>query len=515
MNISENFVGKILLCEFRQESNTFNPIVMGMDYFTSGYADEGQVAYERVKARPIAAHGMIDAIEEAGGEVVPTIFLDAPSGGRVDDDVFEHVKQRVKYYIDKAGEVDAVCISLHGATCTVSEDDACGALLKYIRELVGDKPIAASFDLHANITKRMLKYADIICGYQTYPHVDFYETGYRAGKLCMQMLAGKKFVKAAVTIPMLIPPSGFTNLEGPFKELIDTGNALVADGTLIDYTVFPVQPWLDIPELASVVVTIAEDSEVAKEQADRLAQQLFEKRDEYTPELMSVDEIIDIAEDPKSVKPIVLADSADSVNGGAVGDSPVVAMRLAERESQIQAGMFVVDPEAVQKAFETGIGNCAEFSVGAGYTYGMPGPFREVGMVRSLHDGNFRAEGPANKGVPGSMGLCAVISFGNIDILVSEKCDHSGDPQLFRHFGIEPTMYDLIVVKANTSFKVPYGKFAGQICYADTPGAGASNLKRFQWQNISENMYPFDLPEDYKLEKAKVYWHQRKGELKL
>ena len=496
---------KVLLCEFRQESNTFNPIVMGMDYFTSGDADEGQAGYERVKQRPIADHGMIDAIEEAGGVVIPTIFLDAPSGGRVDDAVFERVKKSVKYYLEKAGEVDAVCVSLHGATCTVSEDDACGALLKYIRDLVGSVPIAASFDLHANITAQMLKYADVICGYQTYPHVDFYETGYRAAKLCMQKLEGKKFAKAAVSIPMLIPPAGFTNLEGAFKELIDTGNALIEDGTLLDYTVFSVQPWLDIEKIASVVIAIAEDEEVAKTQAERLARQFFEKRQTYTPKLLSVDEIIDIAEDSESGKPIVLVDAADSVNGGAVGDSPVVAMRLSERGSSIRAAMFVVDPKAVKKAFELGIGNCAEFSVGAGYTIGMPGPFKGTGIVRSLHDGVFRAEGPANKGVPGSMGLSAVISFGNMDILVTEKCDHSGDPQLFRHFGIEPTMYDLIVVKANTSFKVPYSKFAGRICYADTPGAGASNLMRFQWKNIPKNLYPFDLPKDYEIESAKIY----------
>ena len=107
------------------------------------------------------------------------------------------------------------------------------------------------------------------------------------------------------------------------------------------------------------------------------------------------------------------------------------------------------------------------------------------------------------------MGMCAVICFENMDILVTEKCEHSGDPQLFRHFGIEPTMYDLVVVKANTSFKVPYGKFAGRICHADTPGAGASNLKRFEWKRLPEGMYPFALPESYEPEKAKIYWRKQ------
>ena len=82
---------------------------------------------------------------------------------------------------------------------------------------------------------------------------------------------------------------------------------------------------------------------------------------------------------------------------------------------------------------------------------------------------SFIAEGPAKRGAPGNMGLSAVINF-----------------------GIEPTMYDLIVVKANTSFKEPYSKFAGHICYADTPGAGASNLKQFEWKNIPKGIYPFD-----------------------
>jgi microcystin degradation protein MlrC len=180
-------------------------------------------------------------------------------------------------------------------------------------------------------------------------------------------------------------------------------------------------------------------------------------------------------------------------------------MRLLERKSAVRAGMFIVDPKAVQKAFETGVGNEAEFAIGAGFTVGMPGPLVAVGRVCSLHDGSFVAEGPANKGVPGSMGLCAVIRIGNMDILVTEKCSHSGDPQLFRHFGIEPTMYDLIEVKANTSFKKPYSAFAGQICYADVPGAGAANLKQLQWTHLPKGTYPFDLPENYQPEKAKIY----------
>ena len=84
-----------------------------------------------------------------------------------------------------------------------------------------------------------------------------------------------------------------------------------------------------------------------------------------------------------------------------------------------------------------------------------------------------------------------MIRFGNLDILVCRAGASSGDPQLLRHFGIEPTLCDLVVVKANTSFLEPYSRFTDLIYYADTPGAGASNLKLLSWEKIPQNMYPF------------------------
>lgn len=497
---------KILICEFHEETNTFNPVVMSLEGFQAVRHAEGEEAYDLCKKIPCAFHGMIDGIEEHGGIVIPTVSLYGPSGGIVGDEVFELLCQRMEYFIKATDDFDAICVSLHGATCTVSEEDACGTFLKFLRDLVGsEKVIAASCDLHANVTEKMLAAADIICGYQSYPHVDFYETGYRAANLCMNKLHGNAVIMAAATIPMMVPPIGYTSLEGVFKDIIDEGKALIENGTLLDFTVLQVQPWLDVKQIGSAVIAIGREGETAKKYADLLAQRLYENRENFWPALLSVDEVIDIAERNASGKPVILVDAADSPNGGAVGDSVLPAIKLLERGSRLSAGTFVKDPEAVAKAFEVGVGNSAEFSIGAKFTPGMPGPLKAIGRVRSLHDGAYRQEGPAGKGFPCNVGMSAVISFGNIDIMVCEEPAASGDPQILRHFGIEPKLYDLIVVKANTSFKVPYSEFAEEFCYADTPGAGASNLKYFDWKNLPKHFYPFDLPEDYCLEKAKVY----------
>lgn len=487
---------RVLVCEFHQESNTFNPEVYPLEQFAATRYLEG-AAFQRVCMDvPCAAHGIFDAIMDAGGEPVPTIGLFGGSGGRVADDVYRLLTEKMEQYIVSEAPFDGIFASLHGATCTQSEDDACGRFIEHLRKLVGeDTVIAASFDLHANITERLLQNTDVICGYQSYPHVDYYETGYRAAKLGMRKLAGKPTHLVAAAMPLLVPPAGYTSLESPFKEIIDRAKQLVADGTLLDCTVFQVQPWLDIPEIVGRVVAIAEDAEAAKRYVTELADAVYARRDEYWPDMKTIDEVIDRAESDASAKPVILVDSADSPNGGASGDSVAVALRIHERGSRVRAGMFVKSPDAVETAFACGVGGTAEFSIGAQYTPGLPGPLVATGRVRSLHDGVFMQEGPACRGLLHSIGKAAVVCIDNMDILLCQAPAASGDPQLLRHFGIEPMLYDLIVVKANTSFLVPYGRFSSEFYYTDTPGAGATNLKWFPWENVPRDIYPF-IPGD-------------------
>lgn len=481
---------KILVCDFHQESNTFNPIVWEIDRFGKNRDFEGIAHTQGPINGKATVQGACTAITEAGGEVIPTVFLDAGSGGRVADEVLDFLCERMTYYTQNE-EFDGVYASLHGATCTESEDDACGVFLEKLRTLVGDKPIAASFDLHAKITDKILKNADIVCGYQTYPHVDFFETGYRAAKLLMELLEGKTYHMATVSLPIFVPPAGYTTREEPFKGLLEKAKRMIADGKLADATVFPVQPWLDIPEIMSRVVAISEDAQTAAACAKELAQDLFDAKDKMWPKLVPIDEIIDAAEKNTTGKPVLLVDAADSPNGGAVGDSCAVALRLMERGSKLRTGMFIIDPAAVDFAFEVGVGNKADFSVGAGYTKGMPGPLKGEGLVRSLHDGWFRQEGKAGRGNPSWLGKTAVVSFGNIDVVLCCRCACSGDPQVLRHFGVDPALCDLVVVKANTSFKEPYSSISDLVYFADTPGAGASNLCAMVWENLPAGLYPF------------------------
>lgn len=495
---------RILIVEFRQETNTFNPVVMTKEMFNGGKDFEGEEIFQANLATRTAVCGAVEAFREAGVAVIPTVFVSATatSGGRVADEVLEFVMDRVQWYAEH-NAFDAIYASLHGATCTVSCDDACGKLTSLLRMLAGDKPVVASFDLHANITNQVLANLDAVCGYQTYPHNDYYETGARAAARCIDLLEGRVYSMAAAAVPMLIPPAGYTSDTPPFREVIEMGKQMVADGALLDFSVFAVQPWLDISDITSRTAAIARDAETAKACADKLAQSLCDLRDKVMPEMLSIDEIIDIAEKNDTGKCVIVSEFADSPNGGCVGDSVAIPLRLLERSSKLRVGVPVVDPKAVQRAFQLGVGGTGAFTVGAAFTPDAPGPLMTEGTVLSLHDGKFTLEGPAGRGAAGYIGPSAVVRFGTIDILLQSRGGSSGDPQLLRHFGIEPKLYDMVVVKANTSFRLPYGMISDLIYCADTPGAGAANLKRFSWKKLPAGMYPF--AEEIAPEAAKIW----------
>ena len=155
----------------------------------------------------------------------------------------------------------------------------------------------------------------------------------------------------------------------------------------------------------------------------------------------------------------------------------------------------------MEQAFSLGVGGSGQFSIGAGFTKGMPGPFRGEGTVRSLHDGYFSVK----KNDVKYLGKTAVVRFGRMDILLCCQGSASGSPMLYRSFGMEPESYDLLVVKANTSFRAHYSTITDLIYVSDTPGAGASNLKRCQWEQLEQNVYPFVEPDFVPV--AKI-WHK-------
>ena len=493
---------RVFICGIHQETASFNPIPSTWEDYTRRSAGVGQALLDGVRKSGTARSsyngsalgGMLDVVESRGYEPCAGMDLGANSGGAVQQSVVDRYLKENLAMLREAMPVKAVLVCLHGATQSDASNDVCGDVLTAIRAEVGeDVVIAASCDLHANVTERMMRAADYICGYQTYPHLDFYRVGSRAARLALDKVEGKGPKMAWVTLPQMAPAHGYTTERGGLKKLMDRAHAMVDAGEIVDFSIFQVQPWLDVDKTGSAILVAADTEEKAIAVAADLAAEEFSLREELQgPKLWSIDEVVQAAIDNKEDKPVVLVDSSDSVGAGSSGDSAEVLRHLLPYRETMRAAVTVVDAPAVEKAYALGVGGKADFVLGGTLAPSLSAPVEVKDcVVKSLHQGDFVLEGPASRGSKATMGRAAVLQAGQLMILVNHNGSACRDPQFYRSAGIEPTLCRLVDMKACTSFRAAYEPISALICNTITPGAAGVELKTLPFKNIPAPFYPF------------------------
>ena len=484
----------VFVCGFSQESNSFNPVLTELDVFRGYEIFEGGGVPEKPVCLP-DANGMLKFFKETGVEIKCGVIMRAGSGGPVKHDTVDYFLNNTLECLKRVGKIDGIAIVMHGATVSDKTEDVCGLILEEIRKAVGEEiPISAAFDLHANITDKVAKNADYISGFQAYPHIDQEETGIRAAKRLYEQLLGNGGKLVKVAIPMIAPAHGYTTTKGSLNQLVTRAKTLVQSGEIIDYTIFEVQPWLNVSELQTTVVVIAKDEEKAMAVASDLAKENFAIREELLgEELYSIEDVIDKALRNKSGKPIVLVDSADSPNAGANADSAAVIGKVLPYRDVLKCAVAVTDVAAVEKAERLGVGAVDDFVLGASIAPMLSSPVLvKNAKVISIHEGTFYLYGPQTKGLMCSLGKTVVLQAGKILIHVSSCGKAEGDLNFYRSFGIEPTECDLVQVKACTSFRAGYEPLAAEICNTDTPGAAGTDLLKLPFDKRPKPLYPFE-----------------------
>ena len=493
-----NKMKKFFVCGFHEESNTFNPRLADYDYFDIFKPEEVNSKNEKL---PLIFKGIFEAIDDFKGELsengsLPQVIggpiFYASSGGPVSHRVVDLFLEIAERSLSEAGSVDGVIIALHGATTSDKSYDVCGDIIETIRRIAGEKtPISSAYDLHANITAKIIKNTDYISGYQTYPHLDMRETGYRAAEALIKGVTGFESKTVCISLPQTAPAHAYTTSTRSLAGLMQKAQELKQKKIIEDYSIFQVQPWLDIKEIASTVVIRAKDEEIAEKTAKELAADEFSIRKDLLGEkLLSVEDAIKKAITNKTGKPVILADAADSPNAGACGDSAYVLAKLLPYKDILNAAIGLVDIPAVKEAYETGVGNTAEFTFGATIAPKLSAPVTVKATVISLHDGYFKNSGPQERGEAFYLGKTAVLGIGKIMLHVVER-GRMGDPAFYGAFGIDPEKCDLISVKACTSFRAAYKDITDEIYNVDTPGAAGCVLTNMRYENIPRPFFSF------------------------
>jgi microcystin degradation protein MlrC len=482
---------RIAIASMLQESNTFSPVYSYYDDFTPVFGD---AVLERHRGKLTEMGGFLDVLARARLEVAPICAAWAITANRLVRPDFERLLQQFEANLAKA-RPDALLLAMHGAQTADGEDDVEGCVLTIARRFLGpDRPIVISLDLHANITRRMVENATAIVGYHTYPHIDMFETEQKAARLMLRILDGKsKPTMAMRKLPLIIPAENSQTYRGPMHKLIRKAQALEAAGKAEAVSIFPVQPWMDIDEMGCTVVAVTNgNARRAQKIADSLAARLWKTKKSYEVKLHTVEDALAAAEQLEG-GPVVLAESSDSTGSGSPGDSTGVLKHLVKAKLSGTAAIFLVDPQAVEKAVAAGVGATVKMSIGGCFDKKNSKPVAVKAYVRLISDGRWTARARGyNTGITTAMGRAAVLEVGQVQILVAERSSMTVDPELFRSHGIDPSYCNVVVVKSPNGFRAAYEPIAKGIFLVDTPGVSTANFARLPFKKIQRPLYPLD-----------------------
>ena len=484
----------------QHETNTFAVVPTTLTDFVRdsrcGPAFSGGEAIERLYRNTGTIHGgYYDAAEDDGSiELLPLLCARAQPSGVVENGAFEFLVGALLDRLEAALPVDGVALDLHGAMVTEVFEDAEGEIVARVRDLVGPEiPIAVTLDLHANVTSRFAELSDIVIGFDTYPHIDMRERGHEAvGLLALTIRGEVQPVTVFRQLPLITLPPMQCTLREPMLGIMRQLHEEEAKPGILTATLSMGFPFADIRHAGGSIVVVGDgDRQSADDAADRIAHLLWSVRDEFTPDLMGVDEVIAFAgENPDGL--VIYADGSDNPGGGAPCDGTVALGALIEAGFEGAVVALLADPETVDQAHTAGVGAKIDVHIG-GKTDDRHGkPVAAKAYVKTLSDGRFTYRGPMNQGSAGECGRMAVLVFEGVEVVVSEYRRQLIDVEMLRIVGINPEHRCLLVVKSAVHFRADLGPLASHIFDADTPGIHRPDFRQFSYRKLRRPIYPLD-----------------------
>ena len=495
MRVEESIVAgpRVAIGALMQESNALCLNLAEIQDFENNYLVCGRNVTSSLRGTGTEMGGAIELLETKRCEIAPLIATHGGAGGIVSAACHARLRDELLDHLRSVAPVDALFLALHGAMVSETEDDVEGALLTDVRNVVGTVPLAVSCDLHAHITPVMMRLADILVGYQHYPHDDAPETAQRAVELMLRTLAGE--IKPTMRMrktPALFPAHHEnTSGSGPMVDLNAAARTVEADGTVLAASYFPVQPWLDVPDMGFAAVTITDDDPTA---ADRvaldMAREAWARRREFDVETLTVAEAIERG-NGSGEGTVVLVDSSDCVGGGATGDSAVALAALVANPISGEMLAHVVDAECVAAAARTGVDGRFAATIGNKIDRSRGEPVAIDVVVQNLFEGRFTYAGGIMGGVTATMGPSAVLAAGPVRVLVSTHASYEFADEQYRAAGLDVRAARFVVVKNPMNFRRAYD-FAAATYILDTPGPTTPNLRSLSWTKNRRPFYPLD-----------------------
>ncbi|HRH85967.1 MAG TPA: M81 family metallopeptidase [Rubrivivax sp.] len=489
---------RLLLAMMKHETNTFSPVLTDLARFSraGGQApDSGSAAIAAYRGTGTVTGAYIDIAEATGAEFELAIAADAWPSGPVEDDAYEAMSAAILGAV-KRGGWDGILLDLHGAMVTRSHEDGEGTLLARIRAIDAKTPIAVSYDMHANVYAEMVEHANVVAGYQTYPHVDMYRTGRRAGDALLRMIRGQaRPTTAWGRLPMLPHVMRQGTADEPNRSLQARCQAMEAEGALCA-SLFVGFPHADIRNAGlSVVVTTDGDMALAERWRDELLHAAWAQREAFVYQLEPLQQAVARAK-AMTEGPVFLLDHYDNAASGGPMDTTRVLAEILRQQLDNVAAFGIFDPQAVQQCIDAGIGATPTLAIGGRLKMPMcpepSEPLHVTGRVKTIFDGRYRAKGPMAAGTQQDMGHAVVLDTGRVEIVLFSRHVEPFDVNTLLSVGIDPMQKRYVMLKSRIHWRAGMGHLARAVVECAGVGVCTSDYGQHRFERLRRPIYPLD-----------------------
>lgn len=299
---------------------------------------------------------------------LPTLYASAVPGGPVERATYEGFKEEFLHSLKELLPLDGLYLAMHGALYVDGMQDAEGDWISAAREVVGpDCLVSASYDLHGNVSRRIIDTIDMLSAYRTAPHIDVQETMKRATDMLLHCTSKRiRPYLVWAPVPVLLPGERTSTEDQPAKGLYAQLAPRNATPGVLDTSLLVGYVWADEPRATASVVLTGTDLGTIEQQALELAQQYWDAREhfQFGVPVGSIAELLDRAQ-ASPTQPVILADSGDNPTGGGVGDRAEVLEALLSRKFSNALVAGIADLPATELCYQHSAGDRLTLRIGA------------------------------------------------------------------------------------------------------------------------------------------------------
>lgn len=476
---------KVMIGAFAHESNDFCPQKTTREMF------------EFYEGKEVLSHlPVCDIFEEAGLEVIPSIYADAQSLGPVEEETYLYFENKILDIVRANPDLDGIWMFCHGAMNVENIGSGEYRLASDLRKIVGeDCAIAFGMDLHGNIEADFAEKVNIFRCYHTAPHTDQVDTYRRTAKALLHYLKnGYKTHCKMRKIPMIFPGEMAATTVDPFKGIIQTTKEWEEnDPRILCASTFIGFAWTDAERTSStavVVPTAPEHEEYCERKAEELAALAFSKRGEFDFEMLSLPPAETARTSLYELEaPVCVTDMGDNPTAGTTGGSNVLLkeyLKIHDPNKKILI-VGILDKAAFDTCKKHRVGDVFELTIGMDIDE-VTRPVTVQARYKGCHDilGYTIPSIPPIKRCEG-----VTVAIGNIDVVITDKAYAFTQEVNFNSCELDPGTYDVFVTKFGYIF--PELKHMGKdFIMSNTPGESYQMIKSFDYKKISRPIYPID-----------------------